>query len=168
MGQGSKQVSDFAAAVAGIPDGAVIAFGGFAAPGTPYNLLKALLAQGAKDLTCIANTTGGAHQPRMPDLGMLVENGQVRKVICSFTAATRPTDVLPFTKYYESGEVEAELVPQGTLAERLRAGGMRFVIEPQVRFEGQVGEQATMFFLDPSGNALEIKAFEDLSQVFAH
>jgi len=55
-----------------------------------------------------------------------------------------------------------------TLAERLRAGGLRFVIEPQVRFEGQVGEQATMFFLDPSGNALEIKAFEDLSQVFAH
>ena len=54
---------------------------------------------------------------------MLVENGQVKKVICAFTAATRPTDVLPFTKYYESGEVDAELVPQGTLAERLRAAG---------------------------------------------
>jgi 3-oxoacid CoA-transferase A subunit len=54
---------------------------------------------------------------------MLVENGQVAKVICAFTAATRPTDVLPFTKYYESGEVDAELVPQGTLAERLRAAG---------------------------------------------
>jgi 3-oxoacid CoA-transferase A subunit len=54
---------------------------------------------------------------------MLVENGQVRKVIASFTAATRPTDVLPFTKYYEAGEVEAELVPQGTMAERLRAAG---------------------------------------------
>ena len=49
---------------------------------------------------------GGAQQPRMPDIGMLVENGQVAKVICAFTAATRPTDVLPFTKYYESGEVE--------------------------------------------------------------
>jgi 3-oxoacid CoA-transferase A subunit len=123
MGQGRKLAAGFAEAVAGIPDGAVVAVGGFAAPGTPYNLLKALLAQGAKNLTCIANTTGGAHQPRMPDLAMLVENGQVRKVICSFTAATRPTDVLPFTKYYESGEVEAELVPQGTLAERLRAAG---------------------------------------------
>ena len=54
---------------------------------------------------------------------MLVENGQVAKVVCSFTAATRPTDVLPFTRFYESGEVEAELVPQGTLAERLRAAG---------------------------------------------
>jgi 3-oxoacid CoA-transferase A subunit len=59
----------------------------------------------------------------MPDMGMLVENGQVAKVICAFTAATRPTDVLPFTKYYESGECDAELVPQGTLAERLRAAG---------------------------------------------
>ena len=54
---------------------------------------------------------------------MLVENGQVRKVVCSFTAATRPTDVLPFARFHELGEVEAELVPQGTLAERLRAAG---------------------------------------------
>ncbi|MCB4823025.1 CoA transferase subunit A [Roseicella aerolata] len=119
----SKTVESFAAAVADIPDGAVIAFGGFAGPGTPYNLTRALLDQGARRLTCIANTTGGAHQPRLPDVGMLVENGQVAKVICSFTAATRPTDVLPFTKYHEAGEVEAELVPQGTLAERLRAAG---------------------------------------------
>jgi uncharacterized protein len=54
------------------------------------------------------------------------------------------------------------------LADRLRAAEVKFIIEPHVRFEGQVGEQATMFFLDPSGNALEIKAFDDLSQVFAH
>jgi len=53
------------------------------------------------------------------------------------------------------------------LAEKLRAAGTKFVIEPHVRFKGQVGEQATMFFLDPSGNALEFKAFGDLSQVFA-
>ncbi|CAM3424629.1 VOC family protein [Cupriavidus taiwanensis] len=53
------------------------------------------------------------------------------------------------------------------LAARLRAAGTQFVIEPHVRFKGQVGEQATMFFLDPSGNALEFKAFGDLSQVFA-
>ena len=87
-------------------------------PGVPFNLIKALLEHGAKQLTLVANTTGGAQQPRMPDIGMLVENGQVKKVICAFTAATRPTDVIPFTKYYESGEVDAELVPQGTLAER--------------------------------------------------
>ncbi len=119
----SKLASSFAEAVRDIPDGATIAFGGFAHPGTPFNLLKALREQGAKGLTCIANTTGGAQQPRMPDIGALVENGQVRKVICAFTAATRPTDQLPFTPFYESGQVEAELVPQGTLAERLRAAG---------------------------------------------
>jgi 3-oxoacid CoA-transferase A subunit len=123
MTQKSKQVASFQEAVQDIPDGSTIAFGGFAMPGVPFNLIKALLEQGAKQLTLVANTTGGAQQPRMPDIGMLVENGQVKKVICAFTAATRPTDVLPFTKYYESGEVDAELVPQGTLAERMRAAG---------------------------------------------
>lgn len=53
------------------------------------------------------------------------------------------------------------------LADRLKAAGTAFIIEPYIRFEGQVGEQATMFFLDPSGNALEFKAFADLSQLFA-
>ena len=120
MAPPSKQVANFADAVHDIPDGSVVAFGGFAMPGVPHNLIQALHAQGAKSLTCIANTTGGAQQPRMPDIGMLVENGQVKKVICAFTAATRASDVLPFTKYYEAGEIEAELVPQGTLAERLR------------------------------------------------
>jgi 3-oxoadipate CoA-transferase alpha subunit len=123
MARKSKVVGSFAEAVADVADGSVIAFGGFAMPGVPFNLIKALLDQGAKRLTLVANTTGGAQQPRMPDIGMLVENGQVAKVICAFTAATRPTDVLPFTKYYESGEVDAELVPQGTLAERMRAAG---------------------------------------------
>src|SRR6201996_4541235 len=123
MTQKSKVVSGFREAVADIPDGSTIAFGGFAMPGVPFNLIKALMEQGAKRLTLVGNTTGGAQQPRMPDIGMLVENGQVAKVICAFTAPTRPTDVLPFTKYYESGEVDAELVPQGTLAERLRAAG---------------------------------------------
>src|ERR1700748_1291803 len=123
MARKSKQVGSFREAVQDIPDGSTIAFGGFAMPGAPFNLIKALLEHGAKRLTLVGNTTGGAQQPRMPDMGMLVENGQVKKVICAFTAATRPTDVLPFTKYYESGEVDAELVPQGTLAERMRAAG---------------------------------------------
>jgi 3-oxoadipate CoA-transferase alpha subunit len=123
MARRSKIVESFDAAVAGIQDGATIAFGGFALPGAPFNLTAALLRQGARRLTCIGNTTGGAHQPRNPDIGMLVENGQVAKVICSFTAAPRASDKLPFTPFYERGEVEAEIVPQGTLAERLRAAG---------------------------------------------
>ncbi len=123
MARRSRIVADFDAAVADIPDGATIAFGGFAQPGVPFNLIAALHRHGARRLTCVANTTGGAHKPRMPDIGMLVENGQVAKVICSFTAAPRASDVLPFTPFYERGEVDAETVPQGTLAERLRAAG---------------------------------------------
>ena len=119
----SKRIENFAEAVAGIENGATIGFGGFAMPGVPFNLLLALQHSGAKNLVCVANTTGGAAQPRMPDIGALVERGMVRKVICAFTAATRASDELPFTRYYEAGEVEAELVPQGTLAERLRAAG---------------------------------------------
>src|ERR1700684_2598867 len=103
MAAKSKVVGSFREAVADIPDGSTIAFGGFAMPGTPFNLIKALMAQGAKRLTLVANTTGGAQQPRMPDIGMLVENGQVAKVICAFTAATRPTGLLPFPKYSQLG-----------------------------------------------------------------
>ncbi len=63
--------------------------------------------------------------------------------------------------------VVLEMAEWRALAERLRRAGVRFVIEPYIRFEGQVGEQATMFFLDPSGNALEFKAFADIGQLFA-
>jgi 3-oxoadipate CoA-transferase alpha subunit len=121
----TKEFASFSEAVRDIPDGATIAFGGFSAVGQPYNLLRALREQGAKNLTCVGNSTGGGAgaRDRLPDIGMLVENGQVTKVICAFTASPRPSDVLPFTKYYEAGQVEAELVPQGTMAERLRAAG---------------------------------------------
>jgi 3-oxoadipate CoA-transferase alpha subunit len=123
LSRNSKEVASFADAVWDIPDGATIAFGGFAAVGVPFNLIGALLKQGAKRLITVTNGTGSGLVPRPPDTNMLVENGQVRKVICAFTAATRASDVLPFTKYYEAGEVDGELVPQGTLAERLRAAG---------------------------------------------
>jgi 3-oxoadipate CoA-transferase alpha subunit len=124
MSARSKEVATFADAVRDIPDGVTIAVGGFSGVGTPFNLIKALLEQGARQLTFVVNSTGtGPGGSRMPDIGMLVENRQVKKVICAFTAATRASDVLPFTKFYEAGEVEAELVPQGTMAERMRAAG---------------------------------------------
>ena len=88
MAQKNKQFANFREAVADIADGSVIGFGGFAMPGVPFNLIKALMEQGARRLILVGNTTGGAQQPRMPDMGMLVENGQVAKVICAFTAST--------------------------------------------------------------------------------
>lgn len=111
-------------AVRDVADGSTIALAGFAGIGMPFNLLAALLRQGAKNLTCVANSVGGSNlPPGAPTLEALVENGQVRKVICSFTAARRASQKLGFTQHYESGRVDAELVPQGTLAERLRAAG---------------------------------------------
>lgn len=121
----NKVFASFAEAVADIPDGATIGFGGFAVVGMPINLYKALAEQGAKDLTCVSNgTRGGATLPEDgPDMGWLIRNDQVKKVICSFTAPTRASQKLVFSEYYEKGLIEAELVPQGTLAERMRAAG---------------------------------------------
>src|SRR5579862_6983463 len=121
----SKIFPSFAAAVADIPDNVTIGFGGFAVVGQPVNLTGALAAQGAKGLICVSNgLRGGATLPEdAPTLEWLVRNEQVKKVICAFTAPTRASQRLVFTEYYESGRIDAELVPQGTLAERMRAAG---------------------------------------------
>ncbi|HST74854.1 MAG TPA: 3-oxoacid CoA-transferase subunit A [Acetobacteraceae bacterium] len=133
-------------AIRDIPDGATIGFGGFALPGLPGNLILALAEQGAKDLTLVANTTGGTRND--PGIGMLVARGQVRRAICAFTAATRASQKLPFTEFYEAGKVEAELVPQGTLAERLRAAGAgipAFYTPTAVGTELAEGRETRMF-----------------------
>ena len=121
----SKIFPSFDAAVADIPDNVTVGFGGFAVVGMPVNLYGALAKQGAKDLTCVSNgTRGGATLPDdAPDMGWLIKNDQVKKVICAFTAPTRASQKLIFSEYYESGRIDAELVPQGTLAERMRAAG---------------------------------------------
>src|SRR4029077_5035727 len=121
----SKIFPTFDAAVADIPDGSVIGFGGFAVVGMPINLYEALAKQGAKGLTCVSNgTRGGSTLPEdAPTMEWLIRNDQVKKVICAFTAPTRASQKLVFSEYYESGRIEAELVPQGTLAERMRAAG---------------------------------------------
>src|SRR3954462_1245092 len=121
----SKVFASFAEAVRDIPDGSVIGFGGFAVVGMPINLYKALAEQGAKRITCVSNgTRGGSTMPSdAPTMEWLIGNDQVSKVICSFTAPTRASQKLVFSEYYEKGLIQAELVPQGTLAERLRAAG---------------------------------------------
>ena len=108
-------------AVRDIPDGSTIAFAGFGSPGTPRNLIAALLRQGARDLTGISNHHG--RTGNLMDVGRLVEAGRMKKMICAFTAAPHPSQALAFEKLYEATKIEGELVPQGTLAERLRAAG---------------------------------------------
>ena len=106
------------AAVADIPDGVTILSPGFSGVGVPRNLLAALNRQGAKNLIGVSNNAGTVDEN--VDIGTLVEAGQMKKMICAFTAATHPSQVTPFTRMYNTDEIDAELVPQGTLAERLR------------------------------------------------
>ena len=125
MGAKSKICTSFDEAVRDIPDGATLGFGGFAVVGMPINLYQAVANQGAKRLTCVSNSTrGGATLPaEAPDMGWLIKNAQVNKVICAFTAPTRASQRLILTEYVYKGLIEAELTPQGTLAERMRAAG---------------------------------------------
>lgn len=111
-----KTVPDLAAAVAGISDGATVMIGGFGRAGQPVELIDALIAHGASDLTVVNNNAGNGDT----GLAALLAAGQVRKMICSFP---RQSDSWVFDRLYREGKVELELVPQGNLAERIRAAG---------------------------------------------
>ncbi|MCE2403722.1 MAG: 3-oxoacid CoA-transferase subunit A [Dehalococcoidia bacterium] len=120
-------------AVADIPHGAVVMLGGFGGPGgMAHNLVLALKDQGAGDLTVISNTAGIARVANFGtpsgftaiDHSILVENGQIRKAVASFPVSPSPSRPSPFEEAYRAGKAELELVPQGTLAERIRAGGL--------------------------------------------
>ena len=116
-----KTYPSFDAAVADVCDGATLMLGDFGGIGAPQNLIAAVYHLGVGNLTVISNEHGGTDG--RVDVGTLIEAGRVGKVICSITAATHPSRVTPFVQRYNAGEVDAELVPQGTLAERIRAGG---------------------------------------------
>ena len=109
-----KVVSSAREAVADIPDGATLSVGGFGLCGVPVALIDALLEQGARDLTTISNNCGVDDQA----LGVLLYAGRIRKTISSFVGGNKE-----LARLYLSGQMEVELTPQGTLAERLRAGG---------------------------------------------
>ena len=111
-----KIVPDVEAAVAGVRDGATVMVGGFGMAGMPSALIDGLIAQGAQDLTIVANNAGNGET----GLAALLKAGRVRKVICSFP---RQSDSHHFDALYRAGKVELELVPQGNLAERIRAAG---------------------------------------------
>jgi 3-oxoadipate CoA-transferase alpha subunit len=118
----NKLFPTFQDAVADIPNGASIMFGGFATAGVPFNLLRALYEQGATDLTLIANS-GAAAREGMITAANLIDERRVRKVVFAFTAGTHPSRPVQLQVLEEAGLIEAELVPQGTLAERIRAAG---------------------------------------------
>ncbi|MEH6472130.1 MAG: 3-oxoacid CoA-transferase subunit A [Halopseudomonas sp.] len=111
-----KRSDSVTAAVADIFDGATVMVGGFGEAGSPIELIHALIDSGAKNLTVVNNNTGSGHV----GLAALIENKQVGKMICSFPRTANST---VFPDLYRAGEIELELVPQGTLAERIRAGG---------------------------------------------
>lgn len=118
-----KVWGDFDAAVADVPDGATIMFSGFGQPGVPTNLILALQRRGTRDITAISNRAGGGRGISDDDvnLGTLIKAGQVRKVVCTITAPAKRSMEVEFDRLYQAGKIEAELVPQGTLAERIRA-----------------------------------------------
>ncbi|MCH6468697.1 3-oxoacid CoA-transferase subunit A [Sinomonas terrae] len=105
-----------AEAVAGVQDGSTVMIGGFGNAGQPFELIDALLQSGATGLTVVNNNAGQADE----GLALLIKEGRVRKMICSFP---RQSDSWHFDAKYRAGEIELELVPQGNLAERIRAAG---------------------------------------------
>jgi 3-oxoadipate CoA-transferase alpha subunit len=112
----NRIVQTMAAAMAGIGDGSTVLVGGFGAVGQPSALIDGMIEHGAKDLTIVSNNPGVGRV----GLARLLELGRVRKIVCSFP---RSSDPVVFEQLYREGKIELEIVPQGTMAERMRAAG---------------------------------------------
>ncbi len=112
----NKIVEQLSVAVSDIPDGATVMISGFGGAGLPSELIEALLQHTATDLTIVSNNAGNGET----GLAALIGAGRVRKIVCSFP---RQVDSWHFDRLYRAGKIELELVPQGTLAERIRAAG---------------------------------------------
>ncbi len=111
-----KFVQSMAEAMAGIADGVTVLVGGFGSAGQPDDLIDGLIEHGARDLTIVANNAGAGRT----GLARLMELGRIRKIVCSFP---RSSSSVVFEELYAAGKIELDLVPQGTLAERMRAAG---------------------------------------------
>jgi len=136
--------------------------GGFGEAGSPIELIHALIDNGAKNLTVVSNNTGSGHV----GLAALIENKQVKKMICSFP---RTANSMVFPELYRDGKIELELVPQGTLAERIRAGGAgipAFFTPTSVNTPLAVGKESRI--INGIENVLEYAIKADYSLVKCH
>ena len=158
----NKQVTSLVESVADIFDGATVMIGGFGEAGSPIELIHALIDNGAKNLTVVSNNTGSGHV----GLAALIENKQVKKMICSFP---RTANSMVFPELYRDGKIELELVPQGTLAERIRAGGAgipAFFTRTSVNTPLAVGKESRI--INGIENVLEYAIKADYSLVKCH
>lgn len=158
----NKQVPDWEHALEGLGDGAVVMIGGFGPPGQPEELIEGLLDKGVRDLTVVNNNAGAGGDA----IGRLFAERRVRKVICSFPKAPGST---VFEDLYRAGEIELELVPQGTLAERIRAAGAgiaAFYTRTAVGTELAAGKPIEVF--DGQEYVMERALHADFALVRAH
>ena len=150
-----KIAASVAEALADVQDGATVLIGGFGTAGTPGELIEGLIAQGARDLTLVCNNAGNGEH----GIAALIKAGRVRKIICSFP---RQADSHVFDAAYRSGKIELELVPQGNLAERMRAAGAGIGA-----FFTPTGF-GTELALNPDGSAKETRRINGRDYVLEH
>ena len=158
----NKQVTSLVESVSDIFDGSTVMIGGFGEAGSPIELIHALIDNGAKNLTVVSNNTGSGHV----GLAALIENKQVKKMICSFP---RTANSMVFPELYRDGKIELELVPQGTLAERIRAGGAgipAFFTPTSVDTSLAIGKESRI--INGIENVLEYAIKADYSLVKCH
>jgi 3-oxoadipate CoA-transferase alpha subunit len=149
-------------AVADTPDGAVVLIGGFGSAGQPVELIEALIQSGATDLTVVSNNAGNGDH----GLAALIREGRVRRMICSFP---RQSDSWCFDEKYRAGQIELELVPQGNLAERIRAAGAGIgAFFTPTGYGTPLAEGKETREIDGRGHVLEYSLAGDLALVAAH
>ena len=149
-------------AVADTPDGATILIGGFGAAGQPVALIEALLASDARDLTVVSNNAGNGDH----GLAALIRDRRVRKIVCSFP---RQSDSWHFDAAWRAGEIELELVPQGNLAERIRAAGAGIgAFFTPTGFGTALAEGKETRVIDGKGYVLEYPLRADVALIAAH
>ena len=151
-----------AEAVADTPDGATVLVGGFGSPGQPIELIEALIDSGATDLTVVSNNAGNGDT----GLAALIREGRVRKMVCSFP---RQSDSWHFDAKYRAGELELELVPQGNLAERIRAAGAGIgAFFTPTGYGTPLAEGKETRVIDGRGYVLEYPLHGEVALVVAH